>query len=48
MNGVITKVNFEKGDLYNGSIIMTIEDDSSYEIEAHIDEYDIGKIKEGQ
>ena len=48
MDGVITKVNFEKGDLYNGSIIMTIEDDSSYEIEAHIDEYDIGKIKEGQ
>lgn len=48
ISGVVTKVNFEEGDYYNGSVIMIVEDDSSFIVESHIDEYDIGKIKLGQ
>ena len=48
INGVVTNVNLEVGDGYNGTNILTIEDDSSYIIEAQIDEYDIGKVKVGQ
>lgn len=48
IDGVVTAVNLEVGDNYNGSAILTIEDDSSFIVEAEIDEYDIGKIKEGQ
>lgn len=48
MGGVVTAVNLEEGDLYNGTAIVTIEDTSAYEISTEIDEYEIGKIKEGQ
>lgn len=48
MSGVVTAVNIEKGDVYNGTAILTIEDDSAYEIAAEIDEYDIGKVQVGQ
>ena len=46
--GVVTSVNVEAGDTYTGTAIVTIEDDSAYEIETQIDEYDIGKIALGQ
>lgn len=48
ISGVITAVNVEAGDMYNGSAIVTIEDISGYEVSAEIDEYDIGKIEKGQ
>ncbi len=47
-SGVVTAVNLETGDSYNGGTIVTIEDISSYEVTVEIDEYDISKIKEGQ
>lgn len=46
--GVITAVNVEAGDTYSGTTLLTIEDNSSYEVSAEIDEYDIGKIAVGQ
>lgn len=48
ISGVVTAVNLETGDNYNGGAIVTIEDISSYEVTVEIDEYDISKIKEGQ
>lgn len=47
-SGVVTAVNVEAGDTYTGAAIVTIEDNSAYEIETQIDEYDIGKIALGQ
>ena len=47
-SGVISAVNIEAGDTYNGAAIVTIDDISSFEVTAQIDEYDIGKIKKGQ
>ena len=46
--GIITAINFEAGDSYNGQTLLTIEDLSDYVIEAGIDEYDISKVKVGQ
>lgn len=48
LSGVVTAVNLEVGDKYNGGAIVTIEDISSYEVTVEIDEYDISKIKIGQ
>ena len=48
MDGVITAINVAEGGKYSGSTVATIEDDSSYEITAQIDEYDISKVKVGQ
>lgn len=48
VSGIVTAVNLEAGDSYNGGAIVTIEDISSYEVTVEIDEYDISKIKEGQ
>ena len=48
ISGVITAVNVEAGDIYNGSTVVTIEDASAFEVTTEIDEYDIGKIKKGQ
>ncbi len=48
MDGVVTAVNVEEGKVYSGASIITIEDASSYEIEAEIDEYDITKVEAGQ
>lgn len=48
ISGVVTAVNVDEGALYSGSSIVTIEDESAYEIEAQIDEYDIANIEEGQ
>lgn len=48
ISGVVTSVNLETGDSYNGGTIVTIEDISSYEVTVEIDEYDISKIEVGQ
>ncbi|MDE5892838.1 MAG: efflux RND transporter periplasmic adaptor subunit, partial [Acetatifactor sp.] len=48
ISGIVTAVNLETGDSYNGGAIVTIEDISSYEVTVEIDEYDISKIKVGQ
>ncbi len=48
ISGVITQTGVEQGKIYNGSTIVTIEDDSTYEITAEIDEYDITRVKVGQ
>lgn len=48
LSGIVTAVNLEAGDSYNGGAIVTIEDISSYEVTVEIDEYDISKIKVGQ
>lgn len=48
ISGIVTAVNLESGDRYNGGAIVTIEDISSYEVTVEIDEYDISKIKVGQ
>lgn len=48
ISGVVSVVNVEEGDHYNGGTIVTIDDASAFEVSAQIDEYDIGKIKKGQ
>lgn len=48
VNGVITAITADVGDTYSGGTLFTIEDISAYEVSAEIDEYDIGKVKEGQ
>jgi multidrug efflux pump subunit AcrA (membrane-fusion protein) len=48
ISGVVTKLNVEAGDMYNGSAIAVIENIDSYEVTAEIDEYDISKIEVGQ
>lgn len=46
--GVVTAVNVDEGDTYTQGTIVTIQDCSSYEIEAEIGEYDISDIELGQ
>ena len=48
ISGIISAVNLEVGDTYNGTAIVTIDDISAFEVTAQIDEYDIGKIEKGQ
>ncbi len=48
VKGVITQIRFQEGDTYTGGPFITIEDVSGFEVWSEIDEYDIGKIKEGQ
>lgn len=48
IGGIVTAVNVKEGDTYAGGAMITIEDTSSYEVAAQIDEYDIAKIKVGQ
>lgn len=48
INGIVTNVAVQQGDRYAGGAIVTIEDNSSYEIETQIDEYDISKVAVGQ
>lgn len=48
LDGIVTAVNFEKGDTYTQGAIITIQDCSSYEIKAEIGEYDISDIQLGQ
>ena len=49
ISGIVTAVNFDKGDSYmQGSPIITIQDCSSFEVAAYIGEYDISDIVKGQ
>lgn len=48
ISGTVTAVNVAVGDKYAGTAIVTIEDESKYQVSAQIDEYDIPKIKLGQ
>ena len=49
ISGTVTAVNFDAGDTYiQGSPIVTIQDCSTFEVEAYIGEYDISDIEKGQ
>ena len=48
IDGVITSLAISEGSMYTGPYAAVVEDISSYEITAEIDEYDIGKVKKGQ
>lgn len=47
-SGIVTAVNVEAGDTYTQGTLVTIQDTSSYLVEAQIDEYDISDIEVGQ
>lgn len=47
-DGVVTTVNYDKGDTYNGGVAVVLQDCSKYKIEAEISEYDIGNVEVGQ
>lgn len=44
ISGVITAVNVEEGDVYNGETLFVVQDMSHFVVEATVDEYDISKI----
>ena len=46
--GLVTAVNVEVGDTYNGSVIAVIDNVDSFDITTEIDEYDINSIAVGQ
>ena len=48
ISGIVTAIGLEEGEVYNGSDILQIDDDSSYVISTTVDEYDISKVEEGQ
>ena len=48
ISGVVTSVTVEKGEVYMGTPVATIEDISGFAIQTYISEYEIGKICEGQ
>ncbi|MCQ2523142.1 MAG: HlyD family efflux transporter periplasmic adaptor subunit [Lachnospiraceae bacterium] len=48
IDGIITSISVTEGEACSSGAIVTIEDTSSYEVTAYIDEYDIPKIKVGQ
>ena len=48
ITGVVTSVSVAAGDTYSGGAIAVIDDVSSYEVSAKVDEYDVGKIQVGQ
>ena len=49
ISGTVTELGVRAGELYGGaSDIAKIEDCSAFQVAAKVDEYDIGKIKEGQ
>lgn len=48
-DGIVTAVNYEKGETYTvGTTLVTVQDCSRYEIEAKIGEYDISSVEVGQ
>ena len=47
-SGLVTVVNVEVGDTYNGSVIAVIDNVDSFDITTEIDEYDINSIAVGQ
>jgi len=49
ISGTVTAVNYKVGDKFTGATaLVTIEDESNYQVSAQIEEYDIGKIELGQ
>lgn len=48
ISGIVTAVGIEEGEVYNGSDMIQIDDNSSYVISTTVDEYDISKVEEGQ
>ena len=46
--GLVTAVNVEVGDTYNGGVIAVIDNVDSFDITTEIDEYDINSIAVGQ
>ncbi|MCR5272520.1 MAG: HlyD family efflux transporter periplasmic adaptor subunit [Lachnospiraceae bacterium] len=47
--GTVTAVNYEVGDTYTaGATLVTLQDCTTYEIEANVGEYDISNIELGQ
>lgn len=48
ISGIVTAVGIEEGEVYNGSDMIQIDDNSSYVISTSVDEYDISKVEEGQ
>lgn len=47
ISGIITAVNVEAGDNYNGSTLFVIQDVSTFVVQATVDEYDISDISKG-
>ncbi len=48
ISGLITSLNVEAGDDYNGGLIAAVENVDTFEVTTEIDEYDINKIQIGQ
>lgn len=45
ISGVITSINVEEGDTYDGSTMFTVQDMSQFVVDAIVDEYDIADIQ---
>lgn len=45
ISGVITSINVEEGDTYDGSTMFTVQDMSQFVVDAIVDEYDIADIR---
>lgn len=48
MDGIVTAVNAEEGELYSGETLIQIDDTSSFVVTATVDEYDIIHVEKGQ
>ena len=48
ISGLITSLNVEAGDDYNGGLIAAVENVDTFVVTTEIDEYDINKIQIGQ
>ncbi len=48
VGGLITAVNLQVGDTYNGGTIAVVDNVDSFDVTTEIDEYDINNIREGQ
>ena len=48
ISGIITSVNVEAGDTYNGGTLFQIDDVSSFTVTTSVDEYDITNVSVGQ
>lgn len=47
IDGVVTAVNVTAGNVYTGGDMVVVENDSSFLVEATVDEYDIGSLYTG-
>lgn len=48
ISGMVTALNVEAGETYEGGIIVQIDDVSSYTVSASVDEYDVINVAKGQ